>query len=108
MRLQIVETLLDQYLFGVGTFFVIWKPFMEYVKAKGLAKSGNLEGFKLTLDADFGDYYLLWVKQELLNFLTLTIYGRCFAKGSAEKWLDRRLAFRGTRVSSRCQVVQEL
>ena len=84
---------------GFGKLLVIWQPMRIYLEALGTVKSANIEGIKLTIDANYGDFYLFWLKHACLNFVTIGMYGKCCAV-SPEKFLDRRVTWKGTYVSA--------
>eukprot|EP01138_Halocafeteria_seosinensis_P016372 gb/GECG01016703.1/.p1 GENE.gb/GECG01016703.1/~~gb/GECG01016703.1/.p1 ORF type:complete len:913 (+),score=93.75 gb/GECG01016703.1/:1-2739(+) len=75
--------------------FWIPSPFVTFAKNREIIESMRVQKRTVKYDLDFGDAYLRFCYEKLLNFLTLTLWERCFAGKMYLKWLDSRIRFVG-------------
>lgn len=102
MTFGLIDSIVQQVISFLASFgldlSILWfpSPFFNLLRNALVVDSMRIDGHRVVLRASWHDAYLYFVYDKCVNFLTLTLWERCFAARSYNVWLDSNLAFRGT------------
>lgn len=90
---KVADKFMTTIAMGMLNWFSFWKPPMERAKMQRFCRQGRVDGKAIKFDCPLGEFYCAWMKNCVLNFITLTIYGICGGNAKYLKFLDDHLCF---------------
>eukprot|EP01138_Halocafeteria_seosinensis_P013061 gb/GECG01013339.1/.p1 GENE.gb/GECG01013339.1/~~gb/GECG01013339.1/.p1 ORF type:complete len:465 (+),score=41.62 gb/GECG01013339.1/:1-1395(+) len=92
---ELIEKALDR-ISNIFDLKIFWIPsaFLRLAQEKDIIKNMRIDYRTVTYDLDFGDAYLRFCYEKLLNTLTFTIWSK-FNEKHYRKWLDKHIRFVG-------------
>eukprot|EP01138_Halocafeteria_seosinensis_P012169 gb/GECG01012437.1/.p1 GENE.gb/GECG01012437.1/~~gb/GECG01012437.1/.p1 ORF type:complete len:757 (+),score=93.72 gb/GECG01012437.1/:1-2271(+) len=92
---MLIETALDV-ISNVVDLRIFWipSPILRYAEERALIETMRIDYHAVKMDIDYGDTYLRFCYEKLLNALTLTIWHKIMGT-QYDKWLDQRMRFIG-------------